>query len=933
MTPEPLIDLGSHLIDPSNQCLVRDGERVSLRPKAFATLMLLAGNPQRIVTKDELLDGVWPDTVVGDAVLKVCVRELRVALGDSSKHPRFIETVHRRGYRFLVVPKQAEVQVSESPGSDPAPAQAQLPPEGAAPAVEGPIVGREAELERLEEFWRLAEAGQRQLVLLSGDAGIGKTSTLQSFRQRIPSARFVQGSCREQFGAGEPFLPVLEALGTLIGKDPLGPLVQQLRERAPTWFVQFPWLVTDDDRDRLEREILGTTRQRMLREMAEFLEFTTAEDPLVIVFEDLHWSDPSTLDLVCALALRGQPARVLVLMTYRPVDVIVHDHPLRRAKSDLLRSPGGTEVALGFLGRDEIGGYLERRLGGQPFPPALTAWLFLRTDGSPLFLVQIVDFLMERGWLCSGPEGWTFDQRSADTAKVVPRTLREMIVEDLSACSDAQRELLEAASLAGFRFSSAAVAAALEQDPAEVEATASSLASRGQFIREIGWVEFPDGSAGTSYSFAHSLWQQALADSVSTGQRTRMQRRLAENGEKAFADRVAEAASELALHFEEARVPHRAIHYGLIAADRAQARSAYLEADLHLVNALALSESLPEPDRWPSRATSLQRLGLLRRANGDMSAASEVFEQWAAEARSHGDANDEAKARLLCASTTSWADKDRCLGHVARARELEGLLSDQVSMAHLLGSCAYWELLWKGWNPGQEKAIAQASKIAWAAQDRVIANQHDVRLSFLQALRGDYALAAKTAHGAREMGFEIGDPSEMMLAEFFGAWALIQGEQWSAAEDWILAASQAAERNGNRPWLVLFGLMDARLKLQQGQLAEAGAGALASLEEARAAGLVFGERYAGALLGAVRLEEGDVDAAASLLAGVHDRFDADPGLLDWFTRLECLLGMARCARQQGRSAAARDLAQEGHALAKAMGEPHFLGRYAELLEG
>ena len=105
------------------------------------------------------------------------------------------------------------------------------------------------------------------------------------------------------------------------------------------------------------------------------------------------------------------------------------------------------------------------------------------------------------------------------------------------------------------------------------------------------------------------------------------------------------------------------------------------------------------------------------------------------------------------------------------------------------------------------------------------------------------------------------------------------------------------------------------------------------MDEARAAGLVFGERYASVLLGTVRLEEGDIDAAQAMLTAAKDQMQSDPGLLDWFAQLPCLLSMARCAREQGRHKAAAKLANEGHALAKGLGEPQFLGRFGELLEG
>lgn len=921
MNPSPLIDLGSVQVDPANESLLVAGESVPLRPKAFATLMMLVSNPLRIVTKDELLDEVWSDTVVGDAVLKVCVRELRKALGDSTKEPRFIETVHRRGYRFLVEPQQAPLPI-EAPR-----AALTQPPESAALEV----VGREVELGELQARWERAQAGERQVVLLSGDAGVGKTSVARTFLRSAEGCRVVLGGCREQFGAGEPFLPVLEAIGAVVGTDTDGPLVQQLREWAPTWYVQFPRLVSDEDRQRLEREILGATRERMLREMAEFLERITASEPLAMVLEDLHWSDPSTLDLVRALAQRSQPARLLVVLTYRPVDIIVRDHPLRRAKGDLLRSPSACEIPLGFLDQSGVSRFLRLRLATDELPEGLSDWLFRRTDGLPLFLVHIVDFLVDRGWLVCSEGAWTFDRRSADGAQIVPRTMREMIDEDLSQCSETERTFLEAASLAGFHFSSEAVAAALELDPAQVERMAAPLVNRRQFMEETGWVEFPDGTAGASYAFTHALWQQAMAASVSPARRTRYQRRLGERGETAFGERAHEAAAELALHFEEGRQPRKALHYALIAAARAQERCAHLEADRYLVRALALSEQLPVEERWERRSEVHLRLGLLRRAMGDMPAASEALEQWALEAQSQSDTDAEARARILCASTTSWLDKARCLDHVSRARRLESELTDPVLTAHVLGSGAYWELLWDGWKPGLEQVVREAASAAQARGDREIATQHEVRLSFFEALRGQYGQAVESARGAREAAVEVSDPSEVMLASFYGAWALLQGAQWEAAETWIRDAASSAERNGNRPWVVLFELLTARLLLHQGDIEQASRLAERGLEHARDLGMTFGVRYGSVLLATTLLERGDGDAAQAQFEQFQEQLRTGPGLLDWLSGFPCLLGLSRCALLRNDTAKAKELAESGRSQAEAMGETSFLKSFEQIL--
>ena len=145
-------------------------------------------------------------------------------------------------------------------------------------------------------------------------------------------------------------------------------MIALLSRYAPTWLVQMPALMSDAELEALQRKVQGATRERMLREMAEALEALTAEHPLVLVIEDLHWSDYSTLDLLALFAQRRGPARLLLLGTYRPADVIVSGHPLRAMKQELQVHGQCEELPLGFLTVTEVSQYLAARFPQQQFP-------------------------------------------------------------------------------------------------------------------------------------------------------------------------------------------------------------------------------------------------------------------------------------------------------------------------------------------------------------------------------------------------------------------------------------------------------------------------------------------------------------------------------------------------------------------------------------
>src|SRR5262249_27430761 len=188
------------------------------------------------------------------------------------------------------------------------------------------LVGRETELAQLHGWLERAVAGQRQLVFVTGEPGIGKTALVDGFLHQVAASGGLwigRGQCVEHYGAGEAYLPVLEALGRLCRESGGERLIALLRRHAPIWLAQLPALLSETDLEALQRTAQGTTRDRMLREFAELVEAISAEQPLVLALEDLHWSDPSTLDLLTLVAQRREATRLLVLGTYRPAEVIV----------------------------------------------------------------------------------------------------------------------------------------------------------------------------------------------------------------------------------------------------------------------------------------------------------------------------------------------------------------------------------------------------------------------------------------------------------------------------------------------------------------------------------------------------------------------------------------------------------------------------------
>ena len=159
------------------------------------------------------------------------------------------------------------------------------------------------------------------------------------------------------------------------------------------WLAQMPSVISQSERDHLQSQVAGSSRERMLREMAGAIESLTSLSPLLLVLEDLHWSDYSTLDLMSYLARRTDPARLMIVGTYRPVDVILNDHPLKSVKRELQAHNLCHELPLEYLAEDVVTEYLAARFPRHQLPSSLRRTIYQRTEGNPLFMVTLLDYL------------------------------------------------------------------------------------------------------------------------------------------------------------------------------------------------------------------------------------------------------------------------------------------------------------------------------------------------------------------------------------------------------------------------------------------------------------------------------------------------------------------------------------------------------------
>jgi DNA-binding winged helix-turn-helix (wHTH) protein len=592
------VEFGSFRLEHRPRRLLRRNRPVGLQPRPLAVLAYLVEHADRVVPKEELLAEIWAGTIVSQAVLKVAVRAIREALGEDPDHPRHIETVGREGYRF---------RLADASGGAASPrVAAETSASTSSPGAAGVVVGREVALDQLSAAWRAAQRGERQLVFVAGEPGIGKTTLVEQFARSALRGPVGWGRCVEAYGAGEAYLPILEALGEIC-RGPQGRATRDVLARhAPIWLSQLGALLTEAELAALGPRLVGASRDRMRRELGDALEALGVLQTVVLVLEDLHVSDQSTVDLLGYLAGRRGRARLLVLGSHRPAELVARQHPLRGLIADLKAHQRCTELRLEALTLADVRRYVAARLGTTAIPEGLAEGLHARTEGLPLFLANVMDDLIgqqivtEAGgqWrLAREPESWP-----------TPDTLRDLISHRLDGLAAEELTVLEAASVAGVEWNVASVARALDLGLNRVEDLCEALATRSGLVREQGLAERPDGSVTGSHVFRHALHRSALYQRLPESRRARLHRAIGRSDEAGYGARSRDIAPALALHFEEGRDLDRAARYRREAADLALERYAYREALAHAQKGAELVSCRPESS---DRARQLLDLAFL----------------------------------------------------------------------------------------------------------------------------------------------------------------------------------------------------------------------------------------------------------------------------------------------------------------------------------
>jgi DNA-binding winged helix-turn-helix (wHTH) protein len=642
-------------MDPAEERLWQGAKLLAVRRKPFAILRYLVANPQRLVTHQELLEHVWGTTVVSESAVRTHMHELRSVLGDG-----VIETVIGRGYRFTA-------QLGEDAETVRA---AALPPEARTPAPERMFVGREAELATLRAAFERAHAGQRQVCFVTGEPGIGKTSLVDTFLEELEDraeATAVRGQCVEQHGTPEAYLAVIEVLGQLRRSEHGERTLAALVKFAPTFLAQLPHLVPDGQLDEVAKRARAGSDGRTVREVIEAIESLATAHTIVIVLEDLQWSDVATIDLLALLGQRRERARLLVIATARRAEAQTVTHPLNRVMRGLVTRANAAAVPLDRIAAGAVARFVEMRFPGHAFAPGFIAAVDRITGGTPLFVVSILDDLVARGMIREDGGRWRLMASIDDVAAHRPDSVKQMIDIQLDRLGAEEQRVLEAASVIGQEFPTGLVAAALEIPAEHTDELCDALARRGLFLRREASEDWPDGTCQTRFALTHGLVQEVCLGRTAQARRQRWHRLIAEHLERVFGGDGAgasEMAKTLATHYDMGQVPAKAVHYYAFAAERTQRRHASRDALRLFQRGLELLRRLPEtPERDAMELRILTGMSpaVLRVAGEAGKDSIADFERMVALARRSGDET------ALCGALVNLAFRHCTLAEYRRA--------------------------------------------------------------------------------------------------------------------------------------------------------------------------------------------------------------------------------------------------------------------------
>ena len=475
-------------------------------------------------------------------------------------------------------------------------------------------VGYEKERRALRAGLQSAVAGRGLVVGVAGEPGSGKTTLVEDLLGELAAGgrpcHVALGRCSERLAGSGAYVPLLDALEGLARVDSRGTVTHLMRELAPNWYAQITPSLQNEVSDKQAPERQAASQERLKRELNAFFREVCRLRSLVLFLDDVHWADASTIDIVAYIANQMGTAQMLILVTYRPSELALTKHPFGPLKLELQSRGLYREATLDLLTQGDIARFLALEFPDHHFPQTFEAFVHAKTEGSPLFMVDLLRYLRAKQVIVADNGGWRLNGSVPDLERELPESVRGMIERKIEQLGDSDRQLLTVAGVQGYEFDSSIVAQVVGSDACELEERLDRLARIHGMVRPLRELQLPDGTPAARYRFIHVLYQNVLYARLNPTRRAALSRAVAEALLAHHGDRKGEIAPELALLYEMGRDIPRALQFFALAAERAAAVFAYREVVVLAQRGLALLGTLPNTSERAGLELALQlRLG------------------------------------------------------------------------------------------------------------------------------------------------------------------------------------------------------------------------------------------------------------------------------------------------------------------------------------
>ena len=587
-------------LDLTNEQLWRGNREIRLRPKTFAVLRHLAEHPGQLVTKAALLDAVWPDVSVSDSMPAISVRELRKALGDDAESPRFIETVQGRGYRFIApieletqkLETQARLESVRAPRT-PVARQSSF----AVQTQKTSFVGRKEESSEVLGALQHATSGRGRICLISGEAGIGKSRLCAEIALEAEKngLAVLVGHCSEQDAVA--YLPFVEILERWVDRwDSPDDLRRAIGEEGPELGRLLPKLrrIIPDLPPAME---LGAeqARRQLFNSFSNFIAQRSQEQPTMLVLEDLHWADDSTMALITHLSQRHSDLPLLIVGTFRESEIDLSPS-LSRTLEGLIRGRLASQLRLEGLPSDEVAQMLHV-LSGQAPPAIVVSEIHAETGGNPFFVEELFEHLSVENRLYDSAGRFRSELKIREME--VPRNVRLVVGRRLARLGDATQKILSVAAVIGRSFT-------FELLEAATGANADVLLDCMDEAHRVGVIRSSPHYPEARFEFSHELIRQAIVADLSVARLQRLHLEVAETIERVYSNTLEDHYADLAHHYAQTANTWKAVTYLHLAGQQAAGRSAHAEAISLLNSSLELLRTMPETAERDSQELATQ---------------------------------------------------------------------------------------------------------------------------------------------------------------------------------------------------------------------------------------------------------------------------------------------------------------------------------------